>query len=403
MDRARQYLATMGASLVVLAVAAVTLSVTVDPYWVFGSSIVPGWTALKPRAAQRAELAKQHLLTRMRPRTVLLGNSRVEIGLDPANSDWPGPDRPVFNAALAGHDLSSSVKFLEQGIQLGSLRSVVVGVDYQDFLDDGAPQPAQVDLPDRLVGPSTRWADYWKQRLAVTLTIDAVLDSAYTLFEQSALTGATMTQAGFNPLHEYALIAQREGYYSLFEQKQAEYLARYRQFKKPDFSVPMRNREFRYLAQILDRAIQHDCKVVLFIDPYHANYLDMLHELGLWPGFEAWKRALLQVVDQHNPGHRNLVQVFDFSGYNEVSTERVPPRGDRRTVMRWYWEPGHFKSALGARIIARIIGLDDSFGYELTPSTIDAVLSRINADRVETANRATISRGDGTRGSRIHD
>ena len=175
---------------------------------------------------------------------------------------------------------------------------------------------------------------------------------------------------------------RREGYHSLFEQKQAAYLAQYRQFRKPDFTDPMHNREFQYLAEIIESSVQHDCPLVLFIYPYHADYLDMLHRLGLWPGFEAWKRAILQTVDQHAGTRRNLIRVFDFSDYNDVTTERVPPPGDRVAQMQWYWEPGHFKSALGDRIIARIVGNDDDFGRELTNASINSVLCQINVDQM---------------------
>jgi hypothetical protein len=391
MSPAPRYLLTVGITLVALAFATIGMTVVVDPYWVFGSPTVPGWTALKPRAAQRAELAKRHLLARMRPHTLLLGNSRVEIGLDPADSNWPEANRPVFNAALAGHDLSSAIGFLQEAIARGSLRTVIVGVDYQDFLSARAvAMPPKRDQPID-VWPKT-WANNWREYVDVTLNLDAILDSLDTLLEQSPVTSATMTRAGFNPLHEYSVIAKREGYYSLFEQKQMEYLAQYRMFREPDFTVPMRNREFRFLAQVIDIAVDHNCKVVLFIDPYHARYLDMLHDLGLWSGFEAWKRALLEVVDQRTAGRGDIVQIFDFSGYNDISTERVPPRGDRSTTMQWYWEPGHFKSALGSRIIARITGQDTSFGYELSDSTINTVLLHIDSRRGESRDTSAFVR-----------
>jgi hypothetical protein len=49
--------------------------------------------------------------------------------------------------------------------------------------------------------------------------------------------------------------------------------------------------------------------------------------------------------------------------------------------MHWFWESGHYKSALGDEIIARFFGTKRHFGQELTPSTIDAVLADISERR----------------------
>jgi len=190
-----------------------------------------------------------------------------------------------------------------------------------------------------------------------------------------------MTAAGFNPLHEYRAFVERDGYYTLFARKQAEYLLQYGQFSPQSFSDPMRNPNFRYLAHIIDVAVKHDCDLVLFFYPYHSRYLDMLNQLGLWPGFKMWKRSVLDIVDKHAGRFRDLVHVFDFSGYNAVTMERIPVQGDIQTEMRYYWEPGHFKSALGDLMIARIVGKDMSFGYVVTNETIDSVLSAIDAGR----------------------
>ncbi len=51
--------------------------------------------------------------------------------------------------------------------------------------------------------------------------------------------------------------------------------------------------------------------------------------------------------------------------------------------MRWYWEPGHFRTSLGDKIIDRLYGGGADFGRDLTPATIDAVLAAIRHERDE--------------------
>jgi hypothetical protein len=64
--------------------------------------------------------------------------------------------------------------------------------------------------------------------------------------------------------------------------------------------------------------------------------------------------------------------------------ESVPAKGDRRTEMRWYWEAGHFKSALGDRVLARMFA-DSAAGSEIgrlvNAENIDAQQALIRSAR----------------------
>ena len=49
--------------------------------------------------------------------------------------------------------------------------------------------------------------------------------------------------------------------------------------------------------------------------------------------------------------------------------------------MRWYWEPGHYKSALGEHILERIVHGRTHFGRVLTAANIESVLAEIREER----------------------
>ena len=125
----------------------------------------------------------------------------------------------------------------------------------------------------------------------------------------------------------------------------------------------------------------HHIHLILFIHPYHADYLDMLHEVGLWESFEDWKRSLVKVIETAAQARPGDVQLFDFAGYNEFTTERVPPPGDRRTVMRWYWEAGHYKPALGSEMLDTMLGRASRFGVALTSANVETALQEIRESR----------------------
>ena len=72
-----------GATVAALAGLAIGLCVAVDPYRMYGTPVLPGWTELKPQIYDQIDLAATYQLERVRPITLLLGNSRVEVGINP--------------------------------------------------------------------------------------------------------------------------------------------------------------------------------------------------------------------------------------------------------------------------------------------------------------------------------
>src|SRR6516164_9869851 len=290
------FFAWLGGTVVTLVCLAIALGVAVDPYRMYGTGTAPGWTALKPRIYNQTLIAKTYQLERIRPATLLLGNSRVEIGFDPEGRAWPASASPVFNAAVAGGDLLTSLLMLRDALACRRPDTVILGLDILDLLQKPdvlplAKQPADPDesrlLVDRDGHPNPdRPLQIWRDRIATTLTIDAVLDGLATPFDQDLEQSPTMTRHGFNPLHDYRVAAVRQGYRELFAQKNAIYRQQYARYPAPAFLEPTRFAGFRYLQNIIELTTAHAKHLVLFIQPYHADYLDMLHDIGLWASFE---------------------------------------------------------------------------------------------------------------------
>jgi hypothetical protein len=355
-----------GAVFVLLSVA---LAVIADPYYVFGTPSIASVNIIKPRVYQQAEIAKKYQLSRIRPRTLLLGNSRVEIGLNPESSIWPASMRPVFNAALAGAGLDKELGMLRQSLASGDLRTVILGVDFADFLAR-SPVPIQVQ-DEAMPSLSPSWPLNWRDPLVSSLTISSLTDSFTTLFNQDSATGVTMTPAGFNPLHEYKIHVRRVGYRELFRQKLAAYCRDYARMIAFDPAMADSTPGLVYLRKLIDVALAHGIRVILFIHPYHGQYLDLLHELGFWESFESWKRSLSRLVEDERHQHDTVIRLFDFSGYNAFTTEPLPGAGTTAPDMRWYWEPGHYKSGLGELMLKQMVVGAGGFGTEIRNANID--------------------------------
>jgi hypothetical protein len=246
-----------------------------------------------------------------------------------------------------------------------------------DAGSDGDRLSTGADLSSRTRRLRARATDI----LEATLTLDSVTDSLTTILAQHRTDANTMTSLGFNPLDDYRAYVKIHGFRDLFDQKQANYVIGFpTNNPHPDYTNPYAARSFRALRQIIRTARARDLEVTLIIYPYHAWFMDLVRKDGLWDAFDAARRTLVAVVAENDPSRQ--VRIVDFSGYNTHTTEPVPPRGDTRDEVRWYWEPGHFRPALGDLMIARLYRDEDhDFGRNLTPGTIDGVIAAMRAEK----------------------
>lgn len=69
---------------------------------------------------------------------------------------------------------------------------------------------------------------------------------------------------------------------------------------------------FAELKKIVELCKANNIKLIVFIPPSHATDMEAFHVIGEWQSMENWKRAMTQ-----------LIPVWDFSGYNSITTERI--------------------------------------------------------------------------------
>ncbi|MBL8422636.1 MAG: hypothetical protein JNK06_03895 [Candidatus Accumulibacter phosphatis] len=367
------YLRLWSFALLATLAAAFALNYWVDPYGLYRTYRDGEW---KPHAATQGALIKPYQVSMVQPRTVVLGNSRAEIGFDPDDMAWPRAFRPVYNLALPGSGTRTASRLLDHVFAANSPQLVVLGVDFMDFLTAPDAQAEESAGIARLLvtptGQPNRWR--WLQMLhdgaSTLLSLDAVVHSLNTLRLRGKADVAHLTFAGFNPSNDYRQIARQEGYFNLFRQRDTENLRAYQRRHKNLFLRNSRSSPaFDDVATILRTAGSQQVPVIVLIYPYHGHLLEILRTTGFWPLFEEWKRTLTDLVATEGRGNAVL---WDFSGYHAFARERVPQHNDRTAEVRWYWEAGHFKSSLGHEVLMRIFGDGmPAFGVMLTPDSIE--------------------------------
>jgi len=326
------------------------------------------------------------------PRTVILGTSRAEAGIDPAYRGLASEYGPVLNLSLGAMSIEQMRLMLVHAKATSPVRMAVVGLDMESFLDGGRPDfdPAALEgnpesEPQSLV------------RLRIDVSREALSSSLATWMERSAdrKVAADRGVAGDLPPRRASADLLR-----LFDGQRgviwaAEFANFYGRISYLFPSWPPGTRwssdrrraaSMKSFREMLAFARRNEIDLRLFISPVHARYLDWYERAGWWPMFEAWKRALVSAIDEESNSASDQPRfvLWDFSGFHDLAQEPVPRIGDHSTLMRWYRDTSHYSPETGGLILDQVLGGGVAAvplpGVRLERATIDSHLEHIRAE-----------------------
>jgi hypothetical protein len=336
----------------------------VDPYGYWGGPEIAGVNRYKPASGKHLKAVKLRQIERAQPVTLVVGNSRVGVGFDPEASAWPREARPVYNLGLPGIGTAELVDTAIEAMDRTRPKALVFAADFVDFripATEWRTWNAASPLP--VAGGGAR------EKVEVLLSLDALSDSVAALAEQHKANPAHLTPSGFDSLAQYNDDVAAEGHAALFEQRHRDNIARYLAGPKAvRWPGPGGSPSWAALDRLARECRRRGVALTLVTYPYHVELLLAFQQAGLWPAFEDWQRGLAEF------SRRTGTPVWDFSRLSPQATEAVPSAGDTQTRMRWYWEAGHFKAALGDIVIADLAGGRPRLGTRLTPGTLSSSL-----------------------------
>lgn len=360
----RRFLLWLALSFALVCAAAAGLNYVVDPYGLFGTPRIQGFNAIKPAAAERVRVTKPYMATAARPATVIAGNSRPELGLDPQSPCWPDDYKPVFNTAIPGASFYMQTQYAKHALMAGGGKRVLLAVDFVDFLENTNAPASTPNWPvlarnyaGRLRIPGEE-ASTWQglhlqaqDKLGALFSLTTLADSLGTVARQRAPFTADRRADGFNPGRDYQAIIRSEGQHVLFEQKNAELRKRLASSNLGLFPAGLHSSEsFDALKGFLEWARQHGIAVTVFINPYHADYHRIIAESGLRETYVHWARVVAEIATAA------AVPFWDFNKQGFALVETPPGPGVRGKHIRWFWEPAHYTAELGEEMLERILG-----------------------------------------------
>ncbi|MGI9290987.1 MAG: hypothetical protein ACR2QG_06890 [Gammaproteobacteria bacterium] len=344
-------------------------NVIVDPYGRFGILNIEGFNSLKFTFKKHGRIGKSFSLIQCDFNAVILGSSRSETGLNP---DHPAfSNHNAFNASLKAVSMYEINRMALHALENQDIKLAVIGLDFISFngnrriSDDFDESPL---AEHQAFGSLLRYA----------LSVSTLSESAVTV---------EWNRKGLIKACEY------KGY---VDQGRPRSLPRnafntmYKRFLTNDaiYGDYVVNDEYMELfEQMLRTLAASDVEVYLYIQPTHATNAELVESLGLTSELEDWKRNIIKTTERVNSElpESNRIRLWDFSGYNSITTEAVPPESDG-TYMRWYRDSSHFSNRAGGLVLDRIFGtrsdkdsLPADYGIAIDSTNIESWLTQQRA------------------------
>jgi hypothetical protein len=370
-----RYIFQLVATWIAVSLICASFNFVVDPYMMFETKRITGFNAKKPYFKLQERTVKIHQVESARPDTLLLGNSRIQRGFDPELLKKYYPNQVTYNSAVPGGTILESRLYFEKAILGGNLKRVVIGMELEEFLPNAQILTNPNNLaryqalrervqiqPAKSYRPSLKiWDQY-----TTLFSIETAVHSAMTVIRQRDPGASNITVSGFNDLPEAVNEISVSGHFEIFQRNFSRLIKNLKSKKGIvvcDTECLGNSEATTVLRDILELAATNNIEVILLINPYHAGYLELLHELQLWQSFEDWRYLLIDTAERY----QQTATLWDFSGYGPLQSETVPPKGDTTTRMIYHIGPGHFSNQLGALVLERLFGSQESnFGKKLT-------------------------------------
>jgi hypothetical protein len=369
----RRYLKIFVSTLLLLLVLTGSINLLVDPEGRLRIADIPGFNKLKIPAKLDSRQGKAVALQQCTYDVVIQGSSAAEIGLDPASALFN--DKAAYNAALKASSMHELYRMARHTVQYQNPEAVVIGLDFYAF---NQGQSFEEDYADSVLAESINAGGLVRYLLSVKTLRASLVTVSWNV--RGIAKGCTHN--GRNTV--FQSYQQVRGIRGAFDFLQTRYMT------NPNIygDYVLGAGQLQDFENVLRLYAKNGVRVYLFVSPIHAALLTLIQELGLGAQYSAWERALVATVARVNADLDPAAQLvlWDFSGYNSITTEPVPAEGTR---MQWWRDPPHYQPIVGDMIIARLLDRDsavtipDDFGIRLTPANIESV----QADRAVAALR----------------
>ncbi len=351
----------------------------INPLDIFSSPEIEGLNTYKLDVGRHTRISKIYQLERIKPEAIFLASSRggvfSEEYYSPDNARW-------FNASMPSASTYELLRVLQDAHAVHPLKRIVLGLD-EAFTGEVQYNFSENRLLVTADGGNNngRFAQRLKDVFSGLFSMDALRSSLRTIRNQKHRPG-TVDMAKFDA----ARVVNAGGNRQMFRKMEGSVFFKYRD-SKPDCQADVKSKlndivgPAKNFRAIVEFAYKNNIELYVYLSPIHARLYETLRIAGQWCMLEKTKREIVYIVDSLSKQYsKPRFPVWDFSGYNSITTEDVPDAGDTNRIMKWYWEDSHYTEKAARLVLQTIFNgevVREDFGVMLSPANIESHLDYI--------------------------
>lgn len=369
------YLRILALSSVLVVGGIAGLNWLINPFSLFDPPPIKQLNVNKPGYVEHLRLTHAYRVARDKPDCILLGTSRAGRGLRP---DHPALSHlRCYNLSLPAISMYEMRRYLQHAQAVEPLELAIVSIDFRVMNAAADRSGAFVEARLAVDAEGNRQFNPFTARvpdMAAALLSLSALQASFDSVRRQDWIKDTLRRDGL-----WAQIDDRFDHPAAFDAYTRNTVRRFGDLRR---GMTVFDENLKHYRLMVREAHVRRLDLHLLIPPSHAWHWQTLWHSALWPQFEDMKRALVSINEEEaRRATRAAFPVLDFSGSSGPALESVPLSPAQ--PMQWFWEPVHFKPALGDRLIAQV--MDESggrtapaaLGTPITSSNIDAHLQRL--------------------------
>ncbi|MGY6530727.1 MAG: hypothetical protein ACXITR_12465 [Cyanobacterium sp.] len=326
----------------------------INPYGIFNHDLLSNFNHEKPRKDNNDRLFKAIEIINIKPDVVMIGSSRIKQGINPSNVKLE-QNNSVYNLGINGPNMYEVKRYLEHAIaNQPNMKTVIFGVDFfmfNKFLDN-QPSFEEKRLETRYLIP--------QDMINTLFSLDA-LEGSWETIRASLKTTKTVNDEANNGFMPNRNAGDGNNRWR-FENSIRVYYQNHNQYQLSEDHL-------KSFQEVVKLCKDNNIELKIFISPSHATQWESIAQTEHWHTFEQWKRELV-----------NITPVWDFSGYNTITTEPL------EDTMTYYTDSSHYNESVGNLIIGKMYydesnEIPEDFGVLINLNNIEQHLVKISRDR----------------------
>jgi hypothetical protein len=371
-----------------LVITTAVVSIVIDPRGIFNAVDIKDFNNKKTSFIRSETFIKPHQVINSKSNIILLGDSRANTTFASSLDHKYFANQNVYSAGMAGQSIYADYRML-QHIQDMNVTHIIIFVDHLSFFSSSTLNQSIVsnnsDFSHRLNYHENgkknyaQWLQNFKDMALLLCSFNTLQESLETIQQQNNAGWYLLQNGTWGGSFAYDEKSQRQ-YFDYIERTfLLEPLADIpdtRAFYESTSDI----NTFATLEKLIDLAHHLKARVEFIIPPVHARMFEVLFSMGRWQDYENWKRNFVLINEKIAKKQNSApLTIWDFTAYNDFTTEKVPPFGDKSTYMRWFYDDVHVKPELGKIMLDEMVNhtQDNNVVTVLTSQSVEIQLEKL--------------------------